>query len=536
MRFLVVLSVICFALGDDLTVQTNYGRVKGRTQSMLDGSFYYAWQGIPYASPPTGSLRFQAPRAPASWNGAKAATKDSNACYQVKTDSPNENEDCLYLNVFSPANYKSANGLPVIFWIYGGAFRGGSSNFASTGPDWFVQQGVIVVTHNYRVGPFGFLSTGDKVVPGNAGLKDQAFALKWTYENIAGFGGDPNKIVIAGESAGSASVGYQLLSPKNKGLFRGAIQQSGSPLNEWAFMANPESYVESLIQTIDPKAKVGSKSSEQLLYLQGLSAKTIDLASKSTNPSLALPVIEPEHDNAFITEKMYEAFEQGNYNQVPVLIGHNSEEEVFILRSHAFVRQLGQGFDSNPLSTLPANVQIANKRDLANQIKAIYLKQDELFVNRQDVVIRFKSDSAFTRGIIKQGELMSNYANVYFYVFSYDGTLGGWDKYIDGAENVTHGEDLRYIWVSRGSKSSNEDLTKYPKSDQITSQRIIKMWTNFAKNLNPTQWVNWPTFNASHQQFLDIGTNLEVKSVPKLTYPLWKRAYETYGTKPYITY
>nr|UUB32763.1 carboxylesterase COEA12 [Dendroctonus rhizophagus] len=540
---LLLCSVLYSAIADDLTVQVKNGQVKGRIQTMLDGSTYYAWQGIPYGAPPVGNLRFQAPTEPAAWSGVKETTSDSNICYQVKTDSSSENEDCLYLNVFVPSDKGSGN-LPVFFWIYGGAFRGGSSNFYSTGPDWLVAQGMIVVTHNYRVGPFGFLSTGDTVVPGNAGLKDQALALKWTYENIAAFGGDPNKITIAGESAGSASVGYQLLSTKNNGLFRGAIQQSGSPLNEWGFIANPKPYVASLIEQIDGNANVGEDSQAQLQYLQNVAASAIDAASKLTTPALTLPVVEPEHDGAFITEKMYQAFEEGNYNKVPVLIGCNSEEDVLILKSHAYVRQLGEGYDSNPHSLIPGNlVTDENRKDaLASEIKTIYIGQDELFAGREDGVVRFGSDSGFTRGVIKQGELMSQYADVYFYIFSYDGELGGWNKSVDGAEKVMHGEDIYYIWVHRGT-SGNQDLTKYPESDQLTSERLVTMWGNFAKYLNPTpeqssllQNVVWPTVNANNYQYMDIDYDLQVKTTPKVSYPLWKQAYESYGSKPYVTY
>ncbi|XP_050303276.1 juvenile hormone esterase-like [Anthonomus grandis grandis] len=542
-KLLVLFNVVNFIFCDDLTVTTKYGQVKGRIQTMLDNSTYYAWQGIPYAAPPIGKLRFQAPTEPSSWSGVKNTTKNSNVCYQVKSDSPNENEDCLYLNVYVPSN-RGSEKLPVLFWIYGGAFRGGSSSFNSVGPDRIIAEGVIVVSHNYRIGPFGFLSTGDTVVPGNAGLKDQAFALKWTFENIAAFGGDPNKIVIAGQSAGSASVGYQLLSTKNQGLFRGAIQQSGSPLNEWSYMSDPKPYVSSLISVIDANATVGTDSSAQLAYLQSLNASVIDAASKSTTPTLTLPVVEPEHDGAFITQKMFEAFAAGNYNKVPVIIGCNSEEDLFLSKSSAYVRQIGQRYDDNPHALLPVNLVTddSNKDELAAQIKKFYIDGDDEFKSRYDAVIRFGSDSGFTRGAIKQGELMSAFNDVYFYIFSYDGKLGGWNKNVTGAEKVTHGEDLYYIWVHRGT-TSNEDLSKYPESDQLTSQRIVKMWTNFAKTLNPTpdnstllQGVTWPKVNATNYQYLDIDTDLEVKNTPKLSYPFWKAAYESYGTRPYVTY
>lgn len=152
-------------------------------------------------------------------------------------------EDCLYLNIYVPAANATSPLLPVIFWIHGGGFQYGEcSNY---GAKFLMDRDVILVTFNYRVGPFGFLSTGDDVIPGNMGLKDQSTALRWISENIQYFGGDPRKITLTGVSAGGASVHYHYLSPMSRGLFQNGISFSGTTMAPWAH--SPESTKETKI-------------------------------------------------------------------------------------------------------------------------------------------------------------------------------------------------------------------------------------------------------------------------------------------------
>ncbi|XP_039582150.1 bile salt-activated lipase-like, partial [Passer montanus] len=170
-------------------------------------------------------------------------------CMQVKLTQTDVrgSEDCLYLNIWVPQGRRQVSTkLPVMVYIYGGAFLLGGSqganfldNYLYDGEEIAVRGNVIVVTINYRVGPLGFLSTGDANLPGNYGLKDQHMAIAWVKRNIKAFGGDPDNITIFGESAGAASVSLQTLSPKNKGLFKRAISQSGVGLCSWAIQRDP---------------------------------------------------------------------------------------------------------------------------------------------------------------------------------------------------------------------------------------------------------------------------------------------------------
>lgn len=185
---------------------------------------YQEFKGIPYAEPPIGKLRFKAPVKHKGWKLIRNAREHGPNC--------EVSEDCLYLNVYTMSLKCKRS---VMVYIHGGSFNSGSGDSTLFGPSYFMKENVVIVTLNYRLGAFGFLSTGDEVIQGNNGLKDQLMALKWVKQNIEAFGGDVNSITIFGESAGSASVEYLILSPLAKGLFHRAISESGSSLCPWAF-------------------------------------------------------------------------------------------------------------------------------------------------------------------------------------------------------------------------------------------------------------------------------------------------------------
>src|ERR1700733_5591640 len=214
-------------------VQTQSGLVQGATE---DGIAVY--KGIPFAAPPLGDLRWRAPQQPAAWTGVRGATKFAPACTQVPVVNPTfgmdaitTNEDCLYLNVWTPA--KSPNDrLAVMVWIYGGGFTLGSTSMATYNGANLAKKGVLFVSVAYRLGAFGFMAHPQLTAEqgghsGNYGLLDQIAGLQWVKRNIAAFGGDPSRVTIFGESAGGISVSMLSASPLAKGLFHGAISESG---------------------------------------------------------------------------------------------------------------------------------------------------------------------------------------------------------------------------------------------------------------------------------------------------------------------
>src|SRR5580698_6217355 len=199
-------------------VKVRQGEVQG---IVADGVAVY--KGLPFAAPPVGDLRWRVPQLPAKWSGVRAANAFSSTCAQA--------EDCLYLNVYEPADAKRGAKLPVMVWIHGGAFLFGSGS-AYDGSQ-FARQGVVIVTVNYRLGRFGWFAhpaltaENPKGPLGNYGLMDQVAALNWVADNIAEFGGNPKNVTIFGESAGAISVNYLMLAPQAKGLFNKALSESG---------------------------------------------------------------------------------------------------------------------------------------------------------------------------------------------------------------------------------------------------------------------------------------------------------------------
>src|SRR5580698_3835012 len=229
---LALIAVPCLALGMDTTVKLDSGKISGS-----EASGVASFKGIPYVAPPTGDLRWRPPHTIAPWPGTRPAKDFGNVCpqppilehtYHIKFE--NLSEDCLTLNVWTAAN-NSAERHPVLFWIHGGGNIAGSGSI--TDGSALAKQGAVVVTINYRLGPFGFLSLpslskeSSRNSSGNYGLLDQIQALLWVHRNIDKFGGDPTNVTIFGESAGGTDIGWLMTSPLAKGLFHRAIVQSG---------------------------------------------------------------------------------------------------------------------------------------------------------------------------------------------------------------------------------------------------------------------------------------------------------------------
>ncbi|XP_018577068.1 venom carboxylesterase-6 [Anoplophora glabripennis] len=544
---------------EEITIEISDGKIKGKALTTINNTPFYSFQGIPYAQPPIDALRFQAPVPLEPWDDVVDATYEKNICYQVPNDSDDESEDCLFINVFTPTEPSSGAGLPVMFFIYGGGFVEGSSAEINYGPHHFMDYGVILVTFNYRVGPFGFFSTGDDAIPGNAGLKDQNLALHWVQKNIEYFGGDPTKVTIFGESAGSASVGYQILSPLSKGLFRAAIGESGSPLSAWAYQRNQIQITYQTAGYINPDI-ANASSSELLDYLLNLPAKDIDAAShtQASNENAQYqqiqqgfyyaPVIEHDHEGAFITERMLEILRKGDFNKVPLLIGFNSEESYFYHDSAENLAYLATEFDKNNSLLVPHDMHItqeSTREFAARDINQFYVG-DGTFAEDNLKLISYFSDQSFIRSIIKHATIQSSFSTVYFYKFSYSGVIAGYvQEPVEGfSDTVRHGEELSYIFRRNYVGLNTTDITKFPEQDQTVFKRFITFFTNFAKTLDPTpeedtllENIIWPKVNVTDFAYLDIGSYSEVKFHPREpNYHEWEAIYYKYGVPPYDTY
>src|ERR1700728_3009033 len=300
-------------------VLTESGTISGQRSNGVS-----VYRGVPFAAPPLGDLRWRPPVPAASWTGARQAVAFAPSCMQVGVSMPGEtapavSEDCLYLNIWTPA--KSAHQhLPVIVWIYGGGYINGSASMPLYWGDRLAQKGVIVVTIAYRLGPLGFLALPELTresphhSSGNYGLMDQIAALEWVHRNIAAFGGDPKCVTIAGQSSGSISVSILMASPLAKGLFQRAIGESGGlfeplQLAPKSLLANAER---------DGEKYAVSLGATSLHQLRRLPANQLS----GNAGGIVHTVIEPY----LLPVSPYEAFASGQQNDVPLLIGSNADE------------------------------------------------------------------------------------------------------------------------------------------------------------------------------------------------------------------
>src|SRR6185312_16217623 len=287
-----------------------------------------AFEGIPFAAPPVGKLRWQAPQPVAAWDGVKKATAFGSRCMQAPIYSdmifrdPGPSEDCLYVNVWTPAQSADAK-LPVMVWIYGGGFAAGAASEPRQDGSKLAEKGVIVVSMYYRLGIFGFMAHPEltKESPhhasGNYGLLDQAAALDWVHKNIAAFGGNPDKVTIFGESAGSISVSAQMASPLSKDLIHGAIGESGS-----MFMLQLPTL--SLAQAEKQGEDFGkSIGAADLAALRAMPAQElIDKVQQQKATYRFWPIT----DGYFFPEQPSEIYAQGKQAHVPLLAGWNKDE------------------------------------------------------------------------------------------------------------------------------------------------------------------------------------------------------------------
>jgi para-nitrobenzyl esterase len=334
---MVISTQIARGQGTSCFVGTTNGAIQG-----LERGASCAFLGIRFAAPPTGTLRWARPQPAATWApGTFNAVTPPPACAQLSAANgqPTGVEDCLMLNVWTP-NPLPASGAPVMVWFHGGAFSNASSNFAAqNGQTLASSTGVIIVAPNYRLGPFGFLGhtalAAEDSAAGNYGLLDQSTALLWVRDHIAAFGGDPNNVTIAGESAGAHSVSLHLVAPGSAGLFHRAIMQSGTASFR---MRNA---VDAQLQGSELAGALGCSGTDGAATLVCLRSKTQNQVLAARPPSPGEEFREsgrsqwtPIVDGVEVPDQPRSLYEQGRFSRVPVLLGSNRDEGwTFVNRS-----------------------------------------------------------------------------------------------------------------------------------------------------------------------------------------------------------
>lgn len=547
-------------VGGGPIISTKYGALRGRklVTRTTSQTPYYSFKGIRYAQPPHGSLRFRPPVQLEPWSGVRDALEEGAVCPHrfMLFDTYKGDEDCLFLNVYTPALPDNISGynpkLAVMVWIHGGAFAVGSGNAFLYGPDHLVGAGVVLVTLNYRLGALGFLSLENEEVPGNMGLKDQVMALKWVRDNIEAFGGDSSRVTIFGESAGAASVHLHMLSPASRGLFHGAIAESGVALSPWALAQQPRERAFELgrelgIDTNSTAELLGylrATPSELLVKagarLAGAPGKSADLQSTVALPFL--PAVEPDLPDSFLTETPRSSLPGAD---VPFLTGYNAQEGLILFRRlqryPKLLVELDQEFKRVvPPELLQQNVTLNQK--ITDVIRAFYFQQRPVDVRNIDSLIDLFTDVMFLRPTLETVRLYgaSNRTSpTYLYRFAFDGALGLFKRMLGITHpGACHGDEMGYLfYFSRINYRLDEGSTEW-----AVSKKMVQMWTNFAKTGNPTPPVDYesivdfkwlPVNESSHVNYLDITGNFTSKVDPEQRrINFWDWLYENFAKKP----
>ncbi|KAM9858666.1 bile salt-activated lipase-like [Aulostomus maculatus] len=521
-------------------VQTEGGLVQGQSHRMGLFRTVDVFKGVPFADVPG---RWEKPKRHPGWSGVLKATEYRERCLQVtllqtKTQG---SEDCLYLNIFVPQRRSLSTNLPVMVYLFGGAFLLGASNDVAIlgdslydGKEMADRGGVIIVTVNYRVGAMGFLSTGDARLPGNYGLWDQHAAISWVRRNIEAFGGNPDNITIFGQSAGAASVSFQMLSPYSKGLFRRAITQCGVALSPWALQREPMALTKKIAR------KVGcwrSNEDDMLTCLKMTDPVGVTMAGKidvlqllGKGVIMDLLELAPVIDGDFVPEEPSQLFH--NAAQFDYLAGVNSMD------GHIFA-----GVDVPSINQKKANTTVEQVKGL---LAGLTKEKGSAAVGMAYSVYSAHWGSAPEQAVMKKTvadietdflflvptqialQLHANHTSgvhTYSYLFDMKTRIPGFPRWVE----AEHAEDLQYLF----GKPFATPLVYFPRHRDLSSY-MIAYWTNFAKTGDPSKGdskvpVPWPPFTKHHQPYLTINHKMSKLSV---SYDL-RLNYVTYWTNTY---
>ncbi|XP_035297329.1 acylcarnitine hydrolase-like isoform X3 [Cricetulus griseus] len=454
---------------------THTGQVRGSLIQVSDTKVgVHSFLGIPFAKPPVGPLRFAPPEAPEPWSGVRDGTSHPAMCLQnlemmngeglkdMKLTLPplTMSEDCLHLNIYAPAHAHEGSNLPVMVWIHGGALVGGMASITD-GSILAATEDVVVVNIQYRVGVLGFFSTGDQHARGNWGYLDQVAALRWVQQNIAHFGGNPDQVTIFGESAGGTSVSTHVVSPMSKGLFHGAIMESGVAL------------LPDLITDTHEKVYTVFK------------------------------IIPAVVDGVFLPRHPQELLASVDFHPVPSIIGVNNDEYSWILPMVMGSAETIKGITRENLQAVVKNAaaQMMLPPECGDLLIEEYMGDTEDPQTLQIQFTEMMADFTFVIPALQVAHFQRSHAPVYFYEFQHQST------FLKGVRpphvKADHADEVPFVFGSFffGTKL---DLTE---EEKLLNRRMMKYWTNFARYGNPNSedLPYWPMLDHDEQYLqLDI--------------------------------
>ena len=462
-----------------LTVTVADGKLRGSQAGQTN-----QYLGIPYAAPPVGPLRWRPPQPPAPWTGIRAATKFAPHCAQPAGvfGRASMSENCLYLNVFTPARQR-ASGLPVMVWIHGGAFVAGESD--DYNPSRLVADGVIVVTINYRLGALGFLADSALAdhpggPSGDYGLMDQQAALRWVQRNIRAFGGNPASVTLFGESAGGQSVLLQLASPAAHGLFARAIAESGG------YAPGPQTLAAAEAAGSAFAAKAGC-ASQTAACLRSLPVSAILADQDQTGASADV-------DGLVLTQPPKKAFSSGDFNHVPVIDGSNHDEWRLFVALATFEGDRVTAANYVPMIASTLHVTAAIARIIAGQYPLSAYPSPPLALSAVG------TDAIFACPTLLVDQSLSQYVATYAYEFNDENAPAPYPN-PGFPYAAAHASELQYLFGLPASSHGTLSAQQQQLAAVMRSE-----WTSFAKTGLPSSAgaPSWPRFTADDQAMLSL--------------------------------
>ncbi|PRD33743.1 UNVERIFIED_CONTAM: Acetylcholinesterase-1 [Trichonephila clavipes] len=469
-------------------IDTKSGRIEGTT-SFVQSQSAQTFLGIPFAKPPLGDLRFKKPHPIEPWSEALQANKMPPACVQYSEYSfpwydskPGKSEDCLYLNIFAPIHAKEGSKLAVLFWIFGGGFTFGSNRMDEYDASPLALMGdVIVVTINYRVGLFGFLTSASEEAPGNVGMYDMVMALQWVNDNIESFGGDKDRITLHGQSAGSIAISLLCVSPLTKGLFSKAIMESGSAIflmdNQLQPNLNLSQRLAKSVGCASDNKTIQDDPESVVSCVREKNATYLAYVLWSFNPTSARSFF-PQYGDEILPTNALQDIRKGNFHNVPLLIGNNEDEGSFQITTGNPERFGFFGEKDPKINKTTAESMIrstfSSYQDPDKYVRhyLIEVPDDDYDSIRRQVYTASGDSSLLCETVFFAESYAERNNDVYYYFFVHRPSTSPWAPWM----GVAHFEEVQFVFGRPVSK-----LWRYRQNEIQLSFKMIQIWTEFAK-------------------------------------------------------
>ncbi|XP_015601605.1 venom carboxylesterase-6 [Cephus cinctus] len=547
---------------------TKFGKIRGKwieIKTHKENPSVAAFLGVPYAEAPSenGTHRFKNSEPwKEHWNYTRSAVKDGSRCPQL--NERNEvigNENCLFLNIFVPKKLKKDHDAkyPVLVFVHGGDFKRGGNNSTYYSPEYLMYTKIILVTVNYRLGAFGFFSTGDDAAPGNWGLKDIKLALHWIQENIDAFDGDANSVTLWGHDSGGVLVHILALSNKTEGLFHKYITSGGSSLAFHAVKTADNARLQAIdaayqaecigndemgkimkcLSSVEKSIAVASREISQVkcianedtkILLNCIKNSTLDKITRLQSSTLRdivfpsyefTPTVEQDSKDAILNANPLTLIEKGQFRDIPWIVGLTKDEGLQISLG------ISLNDDKNSESLEGWIYYLESLKNLMwsleDNISVGEVVDDFYFIENATTTYRSNmseiGDAFYNWPVYRAVKLQSKLMNssVYFYVLGYEGTFSG-TYAIDATKRygVSHGDDINYLFPYLNKVF--DDLSLHNTGDDITMMHVMtEMWTSFVKTGVPQAFrtASWKPFQIK-ESYAQLGwgnsTDVEMKS------------------------